>query len=502
MANRAGLPRRIFRRSAEPLAADVSLIASEFLAGFQLVEQIDRPAVSIFGSARIAEGAPTYEQARATGRAFAEAGFAVVTGGGPGCHGGGESRLQGGRRPLRRLQHRAPPRAGAEPVVRPLAHVRPLPRAQGDVREGRRGLRHLPRRLRDAGRAVGGAHAAADEEDRRLPDRPLRLRLLGRDARRGCATRCSTTGSSRTTTTPGCCGPTIRRTRSSSSCRATTGASPKARREHGRRRWSGSRAGLELEPRVGIVLGSGLGGLADELDDRGRDPVLGDPRLARLDARSGMRASSCSARSTACRSRSCAGGLICTRGSARTASRSACGCSGALGIRSLVVTNAAGGINPDFEPGQLVLISDHVNLQGTSPLVGPNDESLGPRFPDMSDAYDPELRARAHEAAARLGHRARRGRLRRVARAAVRDAGRDPLHARGRRRPRRDVDGAGGHRRAAPGHPRARHLGRDEHGRRRACRRRSTTRSCSRSVRSAAGSLTALLRELVPTLSA
>ena len=78
------LPRRIFRRSQEPLAADVSLIASEFLAGFQLIQQIDRPAVSIFGSARIAEGAPSYEQARATGRAFADAGFAVVTGGGPG----------------------------------------------------------------------------------------------------------------------------------------------------------------------------------------------------------------------------------------------------------------------------------------------------------------------------------------------------------------------------------------------------------------------------------
>jgi uncharacterized protein (TIGR00730 family) len=78
------VPRRIFRRSQEPLAADVSLIASEFLAGFQLVQRIDRPAVSIFGSARIAEGSRVYEEARATGRAFAEAGFAVVTGGGPG----------------------------------------------------------------------------------------------------------------------------------------------------------------------------------------------------------------------------------------------------------------------------------------------------------------------------------------------------------------------------------------------------------------------------------
>ena len=78
------LPRRIFRRSQEPLAADVSLIASEFLAGFQLIQKIDRPAVSIFGSARIREGSATYERAREAGRAFAEAGFAVVTGGGPG----------------------------------------------------------------------------------------------------------------------------------------------------------------------------------------------------------------------------------------------------------------------------------------------------------------------------------------------------------------------------------------------------------------------------------
>jgi hypothetical protein len=84
MAGQIEDPRRIFRRSQEPLAADVSLIASEFLAGFQLVQKIDRPAVSIFGSARIAEGTKIYEEARATGRAFAEAGFAVVTGGGPG----------------------------------------------------------------------------------------------------------------------------------------------------------------------------------------------------------------------------------------------------------------------------------------------------------------------------------------------------------------------------------------------------------------------------------
>jgi purine-nucleoside phosphorylase len=76
---------------------------------------------------------------------------------------------------------------------------------------------------------------------------------------------------------------------------------------------------------------------------------------------------------------------------------------GRLGIGSLVLTNACGAIDPTLEPGRLVAITDHLNLQGTSPLVGPNDKTLGPRFPDMSDAYDPEYRRLAHEAAARLG---------------------------------------------------------------------------------------------------
>ena len=75
---------RVLERTHEDLANDVSLIASEFLAGFQKVLEIDRPAVSIFGSARVAEGSDAYERARETARLFAEAGFAVVTGGGPG----------------------------------------------------------------------------------------------------------------------------------------------------------------------------------------------------------------------------------------------------------------------------------------------------------------------------------------------------------------------------------------------------------------------------------
>jgi uncharacterized protein (TIGR00730 family) len=79
-----GLDRRLLERTHETLVSDISLIAAEFLAGFQAVRRIDRPAVSVFGSARVAEGTRTYDSARAAGRGFAEAGFAVVTGGGPG----------------------------------------------------------------------------------------------------------------------------------------------------------------------------------------------------------------------------------------------------------------------------------------------------------------------------------------------------------------------------------------------------------------------------------
>jgi purine-nucleoside phosphorylase len=163
-----------------------------------------------------------------------------------------------------------------------------------------------------------------------------------------------------------------------------------------------------VEPRIGLVLGSGLGGLVDELEDRVEIPyadipgwpattavghagvlVLGTLRNVPIAAMVGR--------------------AHLYEGVA--ADRVAFGVRvlGKLGIRSLVVTNASGGINPDFAPGQLVLISDHVNLQGASALVGPNDESLGPRFPDMSDAYDPALRASAHEAAGRLGIDLREG---------------------------------------------------------------------------------------------
>ncbi|HEU0245833.1 MAG TPA: purine-nucleoside phosphorylase [Gaiellaceae bacterium] len=158
----------------------------------------------------------------------------------------------------------------------------------------------------------------------------------------------------------------------------------------------------DLEPRIGVVLGSGLGGLADALDGRVEIPyrempgwpvstAVGHAGVLVLGELDGVP-------------------VVLMRGRAHLyegvgAHRAVFGIRvlGRLGVGTLVVTNAAGGINEAYRPGLLVLISDHVNLQGTSPLVGPNDEGLGPRFPDMSDAYDPELRRLARDAAGRLG---------------------------------------------------------------------------------------------------
>ena len=82
---------------------------------------------------------------------------------------------------------------------------------------------------------------------------------------------------------------------------------------------------------------------------------------------------------------------------------------GRLGVRRLVVTNAAGGIDPAFRPGDLMLVTDHLNLMGTNPLIGPNLDELGVRFPDMSEAYDPRMREVALGGAGRLGIALRQG---------------------------------------------------------------------------------------------
>jgi purine-nucleoside phosphorylase len=81
----------------------------------------------------------------------------------------------------------------------------------------------------------------------------------------------------------------------------------------------------------------------------------------------------------------------------------------ALGVSSLLISNAAGGMNPQFSRGDLMVITDHINLLGGNPLIGPNDDSLGPRFPDMSEPYDRGLQKLAEEVALNLNVRLHRG---------------------------------------------------------------------------------------------
>lgn len=80
-----------------------------------------------------------------------------------------------------------------------------------------------------------------------------------------------------------------------------------------------------------------------------------------------------------------------------------------LGVETLVVTNAAGGVNPEFKPSDLMIITDHINFMGVNPLIGANDNSMGERFPDMSAVYTPEYIKLAKEIAKKLGIRLEEG---------------------------------------------------------------------------------------------
>ncbi len=154
--------------------------------------------------------------------------------------------------------------------------------------------------------------------------------------------------------------------------------------------------------RIGVVLGSGLGAFADTLACRGETPYTEIP---------GWPPSTAIGHS---------GKLVCGRiGSTEvlvlagrahlyegyTPKQVAFGIHelARRGVRSVVLTNAAGGINLSYRPGQLVLISDHINLLSVNPLTGPNDESEGPRFPDMSEAYSRLYRDLARQTAVELG---------------------------------------------------------------------------------------------------
>ena len=158
------------------------------------------------------------------------------------------------------------------------------------------------------------------------------------------------------------------------------------------------RARTDLVPRVGIVLGSGLGSLADGLDDAVGIPFtelpgwpaatapdhLGRLLLGRLD---GVPVAMLQGRFHLYEGND--PGLVVQPVLLM----------GRLGARTVVLTNAAGGLNPAYAAGTLMVISDHVNLTGRTPLLGPNADEIGPRFPDLTDVYAPAHRERLHAAA-------------------------------------------------------------------------------------------------------
>jgi len=164
----------------------------------------------------------------------------------------------------------------------------------------------------------------------------------------------------------------------------------------------------KLRPRVAVVLGSGLGGFAGELIGREEFPYSAIPNwpLSTAVGHAGKLVLGI------LNTPDMSGALEVAVMSGRvhlyegyTAWQVAYGVRvlGKLGVGAFVFTNAAGGINAAFERGSLVLISDHINLQGANPLVGPNDDSLGPRFPDMSEAYALAYRETARQVAHELG---------------------------------------------------------------------------------------------------
>jgi inosine/guanosine/xanthosine phosphorylase family protein len=158
------------------------------------------------------------------------------------------------------------------------------------------------------------------------------------------------------------------------------------------------RARTDLVPRVGIVLGSGLGGLADELRDPASIPFgdlpgwpaatapghAGRLLLGHLD---GVPVAMLQGR------------FHLYEGNDPGLVVQPVLLFGRLGARVVVLTNAAGGLNPGYSPGTLMVIADHLNLTGRTPLLGPNADEIGPRFPDLTDVYAPDHRARLHAAA-------------------------------------------------------------------------------------------------------
>ena len=161
------------------------------------------------------------------------------------------------------------------------------------------------------------------------------------------------------------------------------------------------RARIPVPPVVGVILGSGLGDFADSVQDRVEIPyaqIPGFPASAVVGHAGTLVAGTLGGVPIVV----LAGRIHYYEGHPMPLVVTPARVLGLLGCRDVIVTNAAGGIDTRFSAGDLMLISDHINLFGTNPLIGPNEDSLGARFPDMSDAYRSDLRTLARAVARRI----------------------------------------------------------------------------------------------------
>lgn len=163
-----------------------------------------------------------------------------------------------------------------------------------------------------------------------------------------------------------------------------------------------------LRPQIGLVLGSGLGAFADELSDAVRIPYAQIPSFPRSTA-IGHAGQLVIGKSGDIAVAVMQGRVHLYEGYSAIEVAFPMRVLGRMGVRAAILTNAAGGINPAYGEGGLVILSDHINLQGANPLLGPNNERFGPRFPDMTYIYTRRYREIALEEAHKLGIPPREG---------------------------------------------------------------------------------------------
>src|SRR5262249_45225318 len=157
-----------------------------------------------------------------------------------------------------------------------------------------------------------------------------------------------------------------------------------------------------LKPRIGMVLGSGLGGFADELSEAVQVPYSEIPSFPQSTA-IGNAGRLVIGKAAGGPDVAMVGRVHLYEGYSAKEVTFPMRVFGRMGVRSAILTNAAGGINLEYKQGALVVLSDHINLQGHNPLVGANDDRLGPRFSDMTQAYWKPYREMALEEAHKLG---------------------------------------------------------------------------------------------------